>query len=122
LQASRLASYGSEAAKVGELIASDAALATPLDLSLPYTVGEAVWAIRHEMARTVEDVLSRRLRMLLLDAAAAERAAPRVAKLLAQELEHDAAWEAAQIEAFTQLAAGYRVAGCVTQSPASTTL
>ena len=47
---------------------------------------EVIWAARWEMARTVEDVLSRRTRALLLNARAAIAMAPRVAELLAAEL------------------------------------
>ena len=36
---------------------------------LPYRVGQVHWALQREMARTVDDVLSRRLRALFLDAA-----------------------------------------------------
>jgi glycerol-3-phosphate dehydrogenase len=61
---------------------------------------KALHAARHEMARTVEDVLARRTRMLFLDAEAAIRAAPRIAALLAHELGHDAAWQAGQLHAF----------------------
>jgi glycerol-3-phosphate dehydrogenase len=59
-----------------------------------------VWAARHEMARTVEDVLSRRSRALLLDARAAGEAAAHTAALLAAELGRDAAWQEAQVAAF----------------------
>ena len=69
-----------------------------------------VWAARHELARTVEDVLARRVRLLFLDAAAALRASPTVAALLAQELGHDAAWQARQVAAFAELARGYQLA------------
>ena len=105
----RLDCYGDDAPQLRELIASDPAYAKPLDSALPYTVGEVVWAVRHEMARTVEDVLSRRLRILLLDAAAAVRAAPRVAELVANELGHNVSWAQRQVEQFTRLAAQYRV-------------
>jgi glycerol-3-phosphate dehydrogenase len=60
------------------------------------------------MARTVEDVLSRRLRVLPLNAAAAVPMAPQVAELIAGELGRDRAWEDEQVRAFTRLAAGYR--------------
>ncbi|MCC3154221.1 glycerol-3-phosphate dehydrogenase C-terminal domain-containing protein, partial [Hymenobacter sp. BT770] len=60
-----------------------------------------------EMARTVEDVLARRVRLLFLDAAAALRAAPTIAALLAQELGHDAAWQTQQVAQFGKLARGY---------------
>ena len=57
--------------------------ATPLHPRLPYRAGEVVWAVRHEMARTVEDVLARRTRALLLDARASAEIAPAVAALMA---------------------------------------
>ena len=66
-----------------------------------------VWAARHEMARTVEDVLARRTRALLLDARASAEAAPDVARLLAAELGRDAAWERRQVEAYRAVARGY---------------
>jgi glycerol-3-phosphate dehydrogenase len=74
---------------------------------LPYRAVEVIWAARKEMARTVEDVLARRTRALLLDARASSEAAPAVARLLAAELGRDAAWEADQVAAYRQLARGY---------------
>lgn len=64
-------------------------------------------AIRSEMARTVEDVLARRIRELFLDARASVTQAPRVAAVLATELGKDADWENGQIEAFRRLASTY---------------
>lgn len=46
-----------------------------------------VWAARHEMARTLEDVLARRTRALFLNARAAIEMAARAADLLARELQ-----------------------------------
>ena len=66
-----------------------------------------VHAVRHEMARTVEDVLARRTRTLFLDARGAIDAAPRVAAMMARELQRDAAWRAGQVEMFTILAQRY---------------
>ena len=86
------------------------ALREPLDPRLPYRRALVVWAARHEMARTVEDVLSRRTRSLLLDAAASVDAAPEAARLLARELGRDDAWASKQVEAYRGLAAGYRLA------------
>ena len=71
--------------------------------------GEVAWAARHEMARTVEDVLSRRTRALLMDARAASEAAPRVAEVLAKELGRNAEWRDREIEDFTRLAGQYMV-------------
>lgn len=76
---------------------------------LPYTEAEVRWAVRFEQARTVEDVLARRLRALFLDAAASMVMAPRVADIMAEELGRDEKWRAAQIETYTALAEGYKV-------------
>jgi glycerol-3-phosphate dehydrogenase len=64
-------------------------------------------AVREEMARTVEDVLARRTRVLFLNARDAIAMAPEVAALMARELGWDAAWEAAQVQAFEETARGY---------------
>lgn len=62
------------------------------------------WFARHEMARTVEDVLARRTRLLFLDAQAALAAASEVARELSQELARDEAWQSAQLAEFEQVA------------------
>jgi glycerol-3-phosphate dehydrogenase len=59
------------------------------------------------MAHTVEDVLSRRTRALLLDAKESIRIAPAVAEIMAKELQKDAGWINEQVTAYTQLAEGY---------------
>ncbi len=101
--------YGSDAEAVLALCDSDEArrLAEPLHPKLPYLRGEVVWGARHEMARSVDDVLARRTRSLLLDARAASEAADDAARLMADELGRDAEWAAAQAAAFRELASGY---------------
>ena len=99
--------YGSDAPMVQELEQSDPAWAEPLDAALPYTGAEVVWAVRHELALTLEDVLARRTRALFLNAQAALRMAPRVAALMAQELGRDDDWKAGQLAAFADVAKGY---------------
>jgi len=99
--------YGTEAPALRALAAADPALSRPLHPRLPYLAVQAVWAARHEMARTVEDVLARRTRALVLDARAAIEAAPDVAALIAAELGEDAAWQERQVAAFRALATGY---------------
>ncbi len=89
------------------LLVSEPALREPLHARLPYCLGDVARAIRCEQARTVEDVLSRRTRALILDAAASLEVAPRVATLLAKELKRDAVWTQSQTTAFTALAHGY---------------
>ena len=101
--------YGSDAASVQAIAASDASLAAPLDSSLPYIGAEVVWAAREEMARTVDDVLSRRTRALFLNARAAQRMIEPVAALLARELGRDDAWKRNQIASASALAEKYVV-------------
>ena len=81
-----------------------------LDKRLPYTGAEVIWAVRREMARTVEDVLARRTRALFLDARAAMQMASEVARLMAGELNRDAIWEKEQIVSFLSVAKHYLVA------------
>lgn len=102
-----LSIYGTDAEGIEKLMQEEPALRQPLKSGLPYTEAEVVWAVRNEMARTVEDVLARRMRLLFLDARAAMEAAPRVAALMAAELKYDNAWVQNQLEAFTQLAGQY---------------
>ncbi len=106
-----LSFYGSDAPAIRKLIDKDAALGRQLDPELSYVEAEVVWAVRMEMARTVEDVLARRTRALFLNAKAAIRMAPKVAGILARELGKDEKWQADQIEAFNQTAKGYLVSG-----------
>lgn len=103
--------HGSDAPHIQELMRADPALADPLDPALPYTGAEIVWAARHEMARTVEDALARRTRALFLNAQAAIRMAPRVAELMARELQQDEIWQASQIESFAKTARNYCALG-----------
>jgi glycerol-3-phosphate dehydrogenase len=99
--------YGTDAGAVRELARVNPAWAELLHPALPYRAAEVVWAVRREWARTVEDVLARRTRALLLDARASMAIAQRVAVLMATELGRDAAWQEAQIAAYTELAGGY---------------
>lgn len=102
-----LAAYGSDASLLDALQRREPGLAQRLHPDRPATAGQVVWAARHEMARTVEDVLARRTRELILDARTSVEMAPRVAALLAEELGRDAAWQRAQVEAYRALARGY---------------
>jgi glycerol-3-phosphate dehydrogenase len=105
-----LSVYGADAPAVQDLARADPALSERLDPSLPYTGALVVWAVRAEMARTVEDVLARRCRALFLNAVAAARMAPAVASLMARELGRDETWELREIAAFETLARQYRLA------------
>ncbi len=102
-----LAIYGSSAAEIRELGKTKSGLEEKIHPNLPYQRSEVIWHARHEMACTVEDVLARRTRALLLDAAASAEAAPGVAQLMAEELGKDEAWANAQVESYSELAKGY---------------
>jgi glycerol-3-phosphate dehydrogenase len=102
-----LSVYGSEAEEIQKLIATNPALGEKMHPRLPYPLATVVWGARHELACTLEDILSRRTRSLLLDARATIEAAPAVAVVLATELGRDRAWEGNQVKEFTELAKGY---------------
>lgn len=99
--------YGADASGVRDLIAGDASLAETIHPRLEFQQAEVVWHARHEMARTVEDVLARRTRALLLDARSSIDVAPVVAALLARELKKDADWTKGQVDEYRRLAQGY---------------
>ena len=105
--------YGSDAAKIQQMIRADATLGERLVPELPYVAAEVIWATRAEMAWSVEDVLARRTRALFLNSKAAIRAAPKVAKLMAQELGRDEAWQANQVVEFNKVALHFTLEGVV---------
>jgi glycerol-3-phosphate dehydrogenase len=103
--------YGTDAAGLRALCEENSSWAELLHPELPHRVAEVIWAVRHEMARTVDDVLARRIRLLLLDARASMELAPTLAKCMAAELGRDAQWQQEQVTAFRKLAEGYLVPG-----------
>ncbi|MDH3520086.1 MAG: glycerol-3-phosphate dehydrogenase/oxidase [Myxococcales bacterium] len=105
-----LRTYGSDAGALEDLAHREESLRALLHPALPYRAVHVIWAVRHEMARSVEDVLARRTRSLLLDAHAAIEAAPGVAELMARELGRDATWVRTEVAAFRDLARGYLLA------------
>lgn len=78
--------YGTEAHFVSDIIQADFSLVKPIVEGLPYTEAEVVYAVRHELASTVDDVLSRRIRARLMARDASAAAAERVGEILQQEL------------------------------------
>ncbi|MGH2611751.1 MAG: glycerol-3-phosphate dehydrogenase/oxidase, partial [Rhabdochlamydiaceae bacterium] len=99
--------YGSEIKQLKKLSHSHPRLKEKLIPSLPYTFAHGQWAIDHEMARTVEDVLSRRTRLLLLDARAALKIAPQVAHFMAHHMKRSKKWERDQTKSFQLLTQRY---------------
>jgi glycerol-3-phosphate dehydrogenase len=99
--------YGTDSGRVQALLQENPEWSKTVHPRLPYFAGEVIWAVRQEMARTVEDVLSRRLRALLFDARASVEMAPQVGALMAEELGRDEQWVKEQVDAFRSLAAAY---------------
>ncbi len=97
-QVRRLADrYGSDATTVLAIAESDQSLAEPLVPGLHYLRAEAIFAVRYEMATTLDDILSRRTRARLETRDASADAAAAVAALLAPELGWDEAEQARQV-------------------------
>jgi len=99
--------YGADAKYIKELYKKDPALGECIHPSVQYTKAEIVWAVQHEMALTIEDVLARRTRLLFLDAQAAIEVAPAVAQLMATVMHKDNEWIQQQINDFTFVATQY---------------
>jgi glycerol-3-phosphate dehydrogenase len=104
---SHLSVYGDQEEDIVEMVREYPSTGNKLVSSLPYIEAEVIWAVRNEMARTIEDVLARRLRMLFLDANAAIEAAPRVAEIIQQELQYDEYWKENQLRSFNKVAENY---------------
>jgi glycerol-3-phosphate dehydrogenase len=102
--------FGTEAAVLDALIDADPRLGEPLVAGLPYVRAEAVYAVRHEMATTVDDVLARRTRARLQARDASAEAAADVAALMAAELGWTAAEADRQAEAYVALIDAERAA------------
>ncbi len=90
-------SYGAEAPLLQTVPGSSALLAPGLSEAM------VRFAVRHEYARTVEDVLARRHRMLFLDARQAEALAPAVGAIVTSETGRDA-----HVQTFQTLARSYQ--------------
>lgn len=104
---SHLYIYGSDKKGINQLINNVPELGEKLHPRLEFTRAEIVWAIRYEMARTIDDILARRVRILFLDANAAIEIAPKVATILADELNKNDDWKHKQISSFRDIASHY---------------
>jgi glycerol-3-phosphate dehydrogenase len=102
-----LSFYGADEINLRDLMMSDRSLAQPLHNETGILAAQVIWAVRHEMARTVEDVLARRIRLLFMDARLACKLAPKVAEIMMKELNQDELWKEKQVKVFCELAEGY---------------
>ncbi len=99
--------YGSDQDAILALEKENPTYAEKLHEELDFTVSQVVWAVRHEMALTLDDVLARRVRALYMDARKSIEIAPKVAQVMADELGKDADWAKQQVEEYTAIANGY---------------
>jgi glycerol-3-phosphate dehydrogenase len=99
--------YGADRPLIDILIKENPDWAQRVHPDDEYTKAEVIWSVRNEMARTVEDILARRVRVLFLNARLAIKMAPLVAELMAGQLDKDIEWQQQQIEAFNDLAKKY---------------
>ena len=99
--------YGSDAIVIQELLEENMFYKEKLHPSFPTVNGEIIWSVRNEMARTVDDFLSRRTRILLKNAKISLELAPKVAEIMAAELNKDDNWVKEQIKEFSRIASNY---------------
>jgi glycerol-3-phosphate dehydrogenase len=111
--------HGGEAPVLFALVEADPSLAQPLVAGLPYLRAEAVYAARHEMVATLDDVLSRRTRARLLEAEASMAAAEDVAALVGAELGWSADEQAEQVRAYRASVADELEAAGLQDEPAA---
>ncbi|RLD87534.1 MAG: FAD-dependent oxidoreductase [Bacteroidetes bacterium] len=102
-----LASYGIDKEKMLALGEEDKKLSGFLSEKLQIYKSQVTWAVRNEMARTVEDILARRTRALFLDARESLRIAPDVAVIMAKELGKTRRWRLKQLAAYEEVAKNY---------------
>jgi glycerol-3-phosphate dehydrogenase len=102
-----MAIYGSDAFQIRFMLKDHPEWRDKLHPKYPYTIAEVIWIVRNEMAVKLEDVLSRRFRILLLDARAAIEMAPKVAGIMAKELGMDHIWMETELKEFKKTANKY---------------
>jgi glycerol-3-phosphate dehydrogenase len=101
--------YGNDAIALQAFIDSNSVYQTLLHPDYNFQTGQVYWAVQQEMARTVEDFLARRIRLLFIDAKAAIECSEVVADILQSELKQSQEWRDQQVADFTTLANGYLI-------------
>lgn len=102
-----LSIYGSDAVHIKELVLQNPELGDKIHPNYEFIKAQIVWAVKHEDAKTIEDILSRRIRLLFLDAQASMDATETVANILQKELNKDVEWKQQQITSFLKHANKY---------------
>ena len=104
-----LAIYGTEKQNLLDLEAENPIYGDIISESLPLRISQIIWAARHEMARTIEDMIARRVRGLFLDVNESLRIAPKVAQIMADELHKSPDWIKNQLKEFRATARHYQL-------------
>lgn len=99
--------YGTETDKIKALNPQKAT--NSLSKKLFISENQVVWAVREEMAMTLEDVLARRTRCLFLDAYETEKIAPQVAKIMCKEMKKDTSWMEEELKKFNSILKKYQL-------------
>jgi glycerol-3-phosphate dehydrogenase len=108
--------YGSDAKAIAQLIATDPSLGEPLVAGLPYLRAEAVYAVTHEMATSVDDIFTRRTRARLAHRRNCVAVAPAVADLIAPLLGWNGTQRSESLAAFLDECAREDAAAQVTEA------
>ena len=104
-----LSVYGQDRSRIEDIGHKTFGADRYLSKSLGIEKAQVIWAVREEMARTLEDVLARRTRALFLDAKESLRIAPEAAGIMAAEFEYDNSWEKIQLDQYLQLARSFTI-------------
>ena len=104
-----LAVYGIEKLALLDLETENPVYGAMISESLPLKTPQIIWAVRQEMARTLEDMLARRVRGLFLDVNESLRIAPQVAQIMASELNESPDWIINQLTEFRATAKHYQL-------------
>jgi glycerol-3-phosphate dehydrogenase len=97
--------YGSLTGEVLELVRVDKSLSRPLVNGYPYLRAEVAYAVTHEGALHIEDVLARRIRLLIESSDAGTTAAPEVATIMGSLLSWGRRHRALEVRQYEQFAA-----------------
>ena len=101
--------YGSDAKAIKALAEEHPEWKEKIHPDFPNILAEVIWAVRNEMAVKIDDVLSRRIRILILDAQAALDSAPKVAELMAKEMKKNEKWILKELAGFKKIAEKYLI-------------
>lgn len=100
--------YGSDEAFIKEISGGNGN--EMISNKLLISEAQVIWAVKEEMARSIEDFLSRRTRSLLLDARESIRVAPAISGIMAREMKKDENWINEQLKNFMKVAINYEIA------------